>query len=172
MLTYTEASPWATAIKDAVLQRTMPPWGAVKGFGSFRNEQALGQEELDLIEKWVTGGVPEGNPDHLPLRVELPQPTSPQWSGDPVVADSGFVAHQPMTLDGFRVLVPPKSGNAQITITFPNGRVEPLVWLYGFTTGIDHPFLLRAPLILPVGSTLQGLSDGVRLALYPAKATR
>ena len=48
LMTYQEASPWATAIKESVLRRRMPPWGAVKGFGTFRNEQALSQEEIDL----------------------------------------------------------------------------------------------------------------------------
>jgi len=38
MLTYAEARPWAVAIKDEVLSRRMPPWGAVKGFGEFRDD--------------------------------------------------------------------------------------------------------------------------------------
>ena len=33
LMTYQEAQPRAVAIKDAVLARQMPPWGAVKGFG-------------------------------------------------------------------------------------------------------------------------------------------
>jgi len=36
LTTYTEARPWAEAIKEEVLGRTMPPWGAIKGFGDFR----------------------------------------------------------------------------------------------------------------------------------------
>ena len=39
--------------KEAVLARRMPPWGAVKGFGDFRNDQGLSQAELDLITDWV-----------------------------------------------------------------------------------------------------------------------
>ena len=66
LMSYQEASPWARGIKDAVLTRSMPPWGAVKGFGSFRNDQALTQEEIDLVERWVNGGSPEGNPNDLP----------------------------------------------------------------------------------------------------------
>src|SRR5678816_2807434 len=31
LMTYQEAQPHAVAIKDAVMARTMPPWGAVKG---------------------------------------------------------------------------------------------------------------------------------------------
>jgi hypothetical protein len=27
----------------------MPPWGAVKGFGQFRNDQSFSQEQIELI---------------------------------------------------------------------------------------------------------------------------
>src|SRR5262245_8807882 len=66
MLTYAEARPWAVAIKEEVLSRRMPPWGAVKGFGEFRNDQGLTQEQIELITAWVEGGVPEGNAKDLP----------------------------------------------------------------------------------------------------------
>jgi len=36
--TYELARPWAKAIRNQVLQRSMPPWGAVKGFGEFRRD--------------------------------------------------------------------------------------------------------------------------------------
>ena len=39
LMTYQEAQPHASAIKDSVLARRMPPWGAVKGFGDFRNDR-------------------------------------------------------------------------------------------------------------------------------------
>src|SRR6266700_1414313 len=61
LTTYQEARPWAKAIGEEVLRRRMPPWGAVKGFGDFRNDQGLSSEELELIVSWVDGGVPEGN---------------------------------------------------------------------------------------------------------------
>src|SRR6185295_18358836 len=51
----------ASAIKDSVLARRMPPWGAVKGFGHFKNEQGLTQEQISLIADWVEGGVTRGN---------------------------------------------------------------------------------------------------------------
>src|SRR5438477_5519141 len=65
MIEYRETFPWRTAIKDEVLQRTMPPWGAVKGFGDFRNDQALTPEQLELISSWAQGGAPEGEPPDL-----------------------------------------------------------------------------------------------------------
>jgi mono/diheme cytochrome c family protein len=39
LLTYQDVQPRVVAIKNAVLSRRMPPWGAVKGFGEFRNDR-------------------------------------------------------------------------------------------------------------------------------------
>ncbi len=65
LMTYLDAQPRANAIKDAVLSRRMPPWGAVKGFGHFRNDQSLTQEQIELITKWVDGGIRRGNNPRL-----------------------------------------------------------------------------------------------------------
>src|SRR5882672_1807579 len=64
--TYAEARPWAKAIKEEVLMRRMPPWNAVKGFGAFRDEAGLAQEELSIIADWVEGGAPEGDVALMP----------------------------------------------------------------------------------------------------------
>src|SRR5690242_15291922 len=49
LLTYQQVRPWATAIKEEILNRRMPPWNAVKGFGDFLDDRGLTQAELDLI---------------------------------------------------------------------------------------------------------------------------
>src|SRR5262245_14186181 len=61
LMTYQDAQPRAVAVKEAVLSRSMPPWGAVKGFGSFRNDQGLSQEQIEVITDWVEGGMQKGN---------------------------------------------------------------------------------------------------------------
>src|SRR6476646_3657680 len=67
MMTYPEVQPRAVAIRDAVLARRMPPWGAVKGFGDFRNDQALTAEQIELITDWIQDDTPKGNnPRMLP----------------------------------------------------------------------------------------------------------
>src|SRR5438477_2680081 len=71
LLTYQEARPWAKAIKEEVLERRMPPWGAVKGFGDFADDLGLSQEQLELIADWVEGGAPEGDPALLPKTPEF-----------------------------------------------------------------------------------------------------
>src|SRR5258707_169642 len=72
LMTYAAARPWAAAIKEEVLERRMPPWGAVKGFGDFRNDQALTPEQMELITSWVDGGVPEGEAKDLPPIPKFP----------------------------------------------------------------------------------------------------
>ena len=66
LLTYEEARPWAKAIKEQVLNRQMPPWGAVKGFGDFSNDASLTQDEINRLAEWVEGGAPEGETIYLP----------------------------------------------------------------------------------------------------------
>src|SRR5215210_3599632 len=41
LTTYELARPWARAIREEVLERRMPPWGAVEGFGHFSNDVSL-----------------------------------------------------------------------------------------------------------------------------------
>src|SRR5262245_43755360 len=60
LLTYADARPWAEDIKDEAQRRHMPPWGAVKGYGEFRNDNSLTLEELERIVAWNEGGKPEG----------------------------------------------------------------------------------------------------------------
>src|SRR5579862_3123760 len=66
LATFEESRPWAKAIKEEVINRRMPPWGAVKGFGEFKNDPSLTQEEIGLISDWVEGGSPEGEKIYLP----------------------------------------------------------------------------------------------------------
>ena len=79
LLTYEDARPWAKAIKEQVLNRQMPPWGAVKGFGDFSNDASLTQDEMNRIAEWVEGGAPEGDTIYLPPTPKpVPAPTLPR----------------------------------------------------------------------------------------------
>src|ERR1700739_3123590 len=49
LMTYEAARPWAKAIKEETLERRMPPWQAVKGFGEFKDDRGLTEEELEVI---------------------------------------------------------------------------------------------------------------------------
>ncbi len=66
LLSYQEARPWARAIKQAVVQRTMPPWRAHPGYGEFRNARLLSNRDIDTLVAWADGGATEGDPEDLP----------------------------------------------------------------------------------------------------------
>jgi hypothetical protein len=63
---YKDVRPWAKAIKQATLSRTMPPWHADPTINHFSNDRRLSDEELATIAKWADNGAPEGNPADLP----------------------------------------------------------------------------------------------------------
>jgi hypothetical protein len=65
LTTYHEARPWAKAIKEEVLERRMPPWHAVAGYGEFTNDPSLAGREIDIITAWVDGGAPKGDDKDL-----------------------------------------------------------------------------------------------------------
>jgi hypothetical protein len=76
LLTYAETRPWARAIRDNVVNATMPPWHADVPHGRFVNDRRLTDQEKDIISKWVGAGAPEGDPKDLP-----PAPTYAQgWT--------------------------------------------------------------------------------------------
>jgi len=85
-----------------------------------------------------------------------------------LVASGAFTFSRPFTLDGFWARNTSSRESAQITLQFPDGRIEPLVWLRDYSAKYDHPFLLRKPLSVPVGAVVHGLPAGASLVLLPA----
>src|SRR2546423_15533794 len=47
LLTYKQTRPWAAAIAEKVLSRTMPPWLADPHYGQFSNDRRMSQAEID-----------------------------------------------------------------------------------------------------------------------------
>jgi mono/diheme cytochrome c family protein len=66
LTSYKEVRPWAKAIRDRVVARTMPVWLADPRYGSFRNDPRLSQIEIDTIASWVASGAPEGDAKDTP----------------------------------------------------------------------------------------------------------
>jgi hypothetical protein len=66
LVAYKEVRPWAAAIREAVVQRTMPPWHADSPAGKFLNDPRLSQADIATIQAWVKEGAQEGNPNDLP----------------------------------------------------------------------------------------------------------
>jgi hypothetical protein len=172
LMEYHAARPWAKAIKEEALERRMPPWGAVKGFGDFRNDQALTQEQLELIANWVEGGAPEGDPKDLPPPPEFPTAGPIAHRAGEIVVSSDFTLHRPLRLDGIWPQTVSDTASIQITAELPGGSVVPLLWLYDYRTRYGHPFLLRTPLDLPPGTILRGVRPGTSLILLPVIGAR
>ncbi|MBV9669874.1 MAG: hypothetical protein JOZ43_02865, partial [Acidobacteriales bacterium] len=66
LVTYKDARPWAAAIREAVVQRIMPPWHADPNVGQFVNDARLSEDEIATIQAWVKGGAKEGDSKDLP----------------------------------------------------------------------------------------------------------
>ncbi len=100
LLTYSDARPWARAIKQATLSRSMPPWKPEPGYGGpFIGDRRLSDAQIDLIAGWVDAGAPAGDPADRPptpeglggwrlgepdLVIEMPEPFVLRADGDDV----------------------------------------------------------------------------------------
>lgn len=174
LATWKEARPWAKAIGEEVLQRRMPPWGAVKGFGDFRGDQGLTAEQLELIVDWEEGGAPEGEDKDLPAQpkfgpfpgVEKTSHPAPQ-----IVVSGDWQVRSAFTLDGLLPKEVPEGASFQVTAELPDGSIQPLLWLQNYKKQFAHAFLLRRPLALPAGSTIRGVPHDASLVLLPRKHT-
>jgi hypothetical protein len=154
LLTYEEARPWATAIKEEVLERRMPPWGAVKGFGEFRDDQGLTQEQIELIADWVEGGAPEGDPQLLPKRPEF-QPARPLRVPHGMAVDGILTLKSQVTLAGIQPQKVPETGSVVVTATRPDGSVEPLLWLDNYKPKFSHAYWYKTDVRLEAATRIE-----------------
>lgn len=156
LTSYETVRPWAVAIKEQVLSRTMPPWGAVKGFGDLSPDGALSQEEILIIAAWVVGGAPQGDPATLPKT----PPSATTWSNGSFTSalqiSTKAILARPIALAGLRPNANTKS--ARITARLPDGKIEPLVWLYHYDARSQRTFRFRTPILLPAGTVVEATS--------------
>ena len=174
LMTYQVARPWAKAIKEEVLERRMPPFAAVKGFGPVKEENALTQEEMHLIADWVEGGSPEGDdPKLLPKMPEFNAPAAApnvaaktagsgalDKSAPQLVADGTLTIKDPVTLIGARPGTMAEGASIQAVIQEPDGSVKPLIWIYDYKPKFDRAYYFEKPIMLPAGA---------KIDIYPAK---
>ncbi len=66
LTTFEEARPWAKAIKEEVLEKRMPPFQAVNGFGDFQHSYLMPHREVELLVSWIEGGAPRGEEKDIP----------------------------------------------------------------------------------------------------------
>jgi hypothetical protein len=171
LMTYAEARPWAAAIKEEILERRMPPWGAVKGFGEFKDDQGLTQEEIGLIADWVAGGAPEGDPKLLP---KVPEFSGERSAGlQPGVPVEGALTLQTgITLAGIRPQKIPDDGCLTVTATRPDGSIEPLLWLYHYKPQFPHTYWYKAELHLEAATRIEVIPAGAASVALLTKPPR
>jgi hypothetical protein len=158
LLTYAEARPWAKAIQETVLRRQMPPWNAVKGFGEFRNDLGLSQEEIHILSDWVEGGAPEGDAALLP---DKPRPFAESKAAARVLLRMQRTTRltKAILLGGVRVDKMATGASLKLFAVLRDGDRVPLLWLEDYSPKAVQQYELREPLRLPVGATLELVSD-------------
>jgi hypothetical protein len=156
LTTYEQVRPWAKAIKYEILSRRMPPWDAVKGYGAFRNDLSLSQDDIARISSWVEGGAPQGNPVFLspPAETQTPDETlEPGWSSLPLTQTR--ILEEAVTALGIEPDNVPEGGSLQATAYRPGGSVEPLIWLRAYRPQWQRAYWFREPLALPKGTRIR-----------------
>lgn len=171
LIAYQEARPWAKAIQEQVLRRRMPPWNAVKGFGAFKNDSGLTQEEIEVIAEWVEGGGPEGNPLYLP---EAPHfhPDEQESGGAQMRFSGSTVIRQAVEAIGIRPTQVPANGVLQAIAELPDGRVEPLLWIQQFNPSFDGVYYFRDVLRFPKGTKIEVITPAGEVALVVRKRSK
>ena len=164
LTSYEEVRPWAVSIKEQVLSRSMPPWGAVKGFGDLAPDHGLTQEEIMIIAAWVIGGAPQGNPALLPKQAVNSKGSAAMPMKDGLLVETRENLKEPLQAAGVRPIADQVVESARIVAKLPDGRIEPLVWLYHFDPKSGRAFTFRKPLELPPGTVIES-SAPLRFAL-------
>ncbi|HUG93790.1 MAG TPA: redoxin domain-containing protein [Planctomycetaceae bacterium] len=72
---YEEASRRARQIALVASERIMPPWQPQAGFGHFRGERRLSEQQIALLAEWAEAGAAYGDPSELPPLPEF----APGW---------------------------------------------------------------------------------------------
>ncbi len=162
LMNYQEARPWAKAIKEEVLERRMPPFAAVKGFGELRDDQSLTQEDLHVLADWVEGGAPEGDdPGLLPKAPDFSKPARPEKkTGTETVVAGSLSLKTPSTFVAVRAKSLADGASIQAVAEKPDGTILPLIWLYNYKSKFDRLYYFRAPLTFPAGTKIQTFPVG------------
>jgi hypothetical protein len=164
LTTFQQAQAHAKDIGKAVLARSMPPFGAVKGFGDLRDDRSLTQEQIELVTNWVQGGAPEGDTMFAPKAPPHETPAKPEpktgaeWIGGAkkLEVDATFVAIRAKALHGDSV---------RLVAERPDGTVEPLIWFYRYDPKFARTYYFRKPLRFPAGTRILASVPDVTVAL-------
>jgi Flp pilus assembly protein TadD len=72
LFTYADAQAHGTEIAEETLARHMPPWLPEPGEFPIEGDRRLKASDIDVIQRWVKAGMPEGNPGDRPVPPTFP----------------------------------------------------------------------------------------------------
>ena len=138
---YRQVRPFAKAIRQAVLQKTMPPWHATPGSHQWRNDRSLTQQEVTTLVAWVDAGALEGSPLISPVRISKHQDGWKLGKPDRVVKVPGFDV--------------PKSGQLQYSFLIVPLNLSKDTWVRAAEFRIDQRSLVHHinAFVRPAGSS-------------------
>jgi hypothetical protein len=130
LITYQNVRPWARAIKNKVVAREMPPWGAGPASMKLANDRSLSPQEIDTIVRWADGGGAKGDDADLPA-----VPTFP--AGGWVWGQPDFVIDLPIEAQ-----VPPTGEYPQLSY-FVKSPFPTDVWMQGMQIRTNNPAIVH-----------------------------
>jgi hypothetical protein len=154
---YEQIRPWAKAVREEVLERRMPPWGAGPGIGEFRDDPSLTRPEIEMIVSWVEGGAPKGDDIYMP---RFPEAAARQNSLKQKTVPLVVTSAAPMTLKkaltaaAIRPQHLADGASMEVTALRPDGAVEHLIWLRDFRVEWSRAYTFKEPLKLPKGTQI------------------
>jgi len=166
--TYQQTKPYALAIRNAAVTRSMPPWFAERGIGKFSNDPSLGSSEIAALSAWLEAGTPAGDPKEAP--------PGRKWSGRWTIAEPDLKVS--MT-EGVKI---PADGEVDYTYeivptNFQQGRwVQSSQILPGMPENVHHavvyvrprgsPWLRNAPLNKPFTAEMLATEEERKDAMW------
>jgi hypothetical protein len=72
LISYEDAKKRANQIVKVTASRFMPPWHAAHGYGDFKDERRLTDEQIATLAAWVRQGMHEGDASHMPKLPSFP----------------------------------------------------------------------------------------------------
>jgi hypothetical protein len=150
-LDYQGTRPWAKAMKQAVMTRTMPPWFADPHVGKFSNDRSLPESAIRTIAAWADAGAPEG------IRVGVPE--GDRWTDGWTIGKPDIVFEMPtpvtIPLAGtqpYQYVIVPTGFTQDTWVRLAEARAGDRAHTHHIVVSIrepDSPWLRREPVGVP-----------------------